>query len=54
MGCHDQQWLDRLRRFSPLLIGAHRGGRPPAGHVYLKRPRPCAGDETRAASRTLT
>ena len=56
MGCHDQRWPHRLRRFSPLLIAptATVGGRP-AGRVYLKRPGPCPGDaETVAVSKTLT
>lgn len=53
MGCHDQRWAHRLRRFSALLM-AHRDGRPPAGHVYLTRPGLGPGDaETAAVSRTL-
>jgi hypothetical protein len=49
MGCHDQQWPDRLRRFSPLLKApiAAAGLRPvvfilrdPASPRATRRPPP--------------
>ena len=54
MGCHDQRWPHRLRRFSPLLIApiATVGLRPVV--FILRDPVLTPGDETPAASRTLT